>query len=66
MRLFSIAILRNDAKPAVLLVSAKDLSTFGFFQRSTVGDFMDFFAQTVAERTLAGQRQDIEEQSEST
>lgn len=63
MRLYSIAIVRNDITPAVLLTFAKDVSTFGFFQRSTVSEFMDFFALTVAERTQAGQRQDIEENS---
>jgi synaptobrevin homolog YKT6 len=63
MRLFSLAVLRNDVQPAVLLASAQDLSTFGFFQRSTVGEFMNFFSKTVAERTQAGQRQDVEENS---
>ena len=63
MRLFSIAILRNDVQPAVQLSSAQDLSTFGFFQRSSVGEFMNFFSKTVAERTQAGQRQDVEENS---
>jgi hypothetical protein len=63
MRLYSIAILRNDVQPAVQLASAQDLSTFGFFQRSSVGEFMTFFSKTVAERTQAGQRQDVEENS---
>jgi synaptobrevin family protein YKT6 len=60
MRLFHIAILRNDVQPAVQLAFAQDLSTFSFFQRSTVGQYMTFFSQTIAERTKAGQRQDIE------
>ena len=63
MRLYSIAILRNDVQPAVQLASAQDLSTFGFFQRSSVGEFMTFFSKTIAERTQAGQRQDVEENS---
>jgi synaptobrevin family protein YKT6 len=63
MHLFSIAVLRNDVQPAVQLSSAQDLSTFGFFQRSSVGEFMNFFSKTVAERTKAGQRQDVEENS---
>jgi len=65
MRLFSLAILRNDVQPAVQLSAAQDLSTFGFFQRSSVGEFMTFFSKTVAERTRAGQRQDVEENSTS-
>src|SRR5271163_3305760 len=63
MHLFAIAILRNDVQPAIQLAAAQDLSTFGFFQRSSVGEFMTFFSKTVAERTRAGQRQDVEENS---
>jgi len=63
MHLFAIAILRNDVQPAIQLAEAQDLSTFGFFQRSSVGEFMTFFSKTVAERTRAGQRQDVEENS---
>jgi hypothetical protein len=63
VRVFSIAILRNDVTPAVALASSQDLSSFGFFQRSAVGEFMTFFSKTVAERTQAGQRQDVEENS---
>ena len=66
MRLFSIAILRNETQPAVQLAAAQDLSSFGFFQRSSVGEFMTFFSKTVAERTKAGQRQDVEENGTST
>jgi len=63
MRLLAISILRNDVEPAIQLASAQDLSTFGFFQRSSVGEFMTFFSKTVASRTQAGQRRDIEEKS---
>jgi synaptobrevin family protein YKT6 len=66
MKLFSIAILRNGTAPAVQLAAAQDLSSFGFFQRSSVGEFMTFFSKTVAERTKAGQRQDVEENGNST
>ena len=63
MRLLAISVLRNDVEPAIQLASAQDLSTFGFFQRSSVGEFMNFFSKTVASRTQAGQRRDIEEKS---
>jgi len=66
MYLFSIAIIRNDVKPAALLASAKDVSSFSFFQQSTVSEFMDVFALIAAERTPAGQRQDIEDISNIT
>ncbi|ODQ50711.1 snare Ykt6 [Saitoella complicata NRRL Y-17804] len=61
MKLYSISILRNESKPATVLASAEDLSSFGFFQRGSVGEFMTFFSKTIAERTTPGQRQDIEE-----
>lgn len=60
VKLFSISILRNS-QPAHELVQATDLSSFGFFQRTSVQEFMTFFSKTVAERTKAGQRQDVEE-----
>lgn len=40
----------------------KDLSSFSYFQRSTVGEFLTMFSGTVAERTGPASRQDIEEQ----
>ncbi|KAF9993861.1 palmitoyltransferase [Modicella reniformis] len=61
MKLFAIFVVRNKTQPAKALAEAKDVSSFGFFQRSSVGEFMTFMAQTIAERTKAGQRQSIEE-----
>ena len=61
VHLFALAIVRSDVSPAVSLASAQDLSTFDFFQRSTVGEFMTFFTKTVAERIQAGLPQDVEE-----
>jgi len=63
MRLYYIGILRNTPKPAHELVAVKDLSTFSYFQRSTVDEFLTMFSGTVAERTAPATRQDIEEQS---
>lgn len=63
MRLFSLAIFRNDVQPAVQLDAAQDLYSFGFFQRGSVREFTIFFSKTLAERTCAGQRQDVEENS---
>ena len=63
VQLYAISIFRTDVKPAVKLVSTQDVSSFGFFQRSAVSQFIDFFSQTVAERTPSGQRSDVEENS---
>ncbi|CAA18664.1 SNARE Ykt6 [Schizosaccharomyces pombe] len=61
MKLYSVSILRFDPKPVQLLCTASDLSSFSFFQRSSIGEFMNFFTKTVAERTNPGQRQDVEQ-----
>lgn len=45
----------------VTLAEAKNLSDFSFFQKNSVGQFMTFFAETIAERTKPGQRQSVEE-----
>ncbi|CAG8525391.1 7224_t:CDS:2 [Acaulospora morrowiae] len=61
MKIYSLTVFSKDDKSAVNLVGEYDLSNFGFFQRSSVQEFMTFFAKTVAERTKPGQRQVIEE-----
>ncbi|KFY04063.1 hypothetical protein O988_01028 [Pseudogymnoascus sp. VKM F-3808] len=63
MKLFYIGIFKNAEKPAHELVSAKDASTFSFWERSTVSEFMTFFSKTVAESKDAapGKRQEIYE-----
>ncbi|ODQ79315.1 hypothetical protein BABINDRAFT_49890 [Babjeviella inositovora NRRL Y-12698] len=61
MKLYYIGILRNTGDKAVELSSARDLSQFSFFERSSVSQFMNFFSETVSQRTAAGQRQSIEE-----
>ncbi|EEU34063.1 uncharacterized protein NECHADRAFT_105433 [Fusarium vanettenii 77-13-4] len=53
MKLFYIGIVRNQDKPAVELVSEKELSAYG--------ELMTLFSKTVAERTQPGQRLDVEE-----
>jgi synaptobrevin homolog YKT6 len=63
VQLYAISIFRIDVKPAARLVSTQDVSSFGFFQRSTVSQFINFFSQTVAERTTPGTRSDVEENS---
>ncbi|KAI1787193.1 snare protein YKT6 [Ganoderma leucocontextum] len=62
MKVYSLAIvLAPPNKSAVVLSSASDLSSFSFYQRGSVGEFMSFFTKTVAERTPQGQRQSIQE-----
>ncbi|KAK9458295.1 Longin-like domain-containing protein [Dipodascopsis uninucleata] len=61
MKLYYIGIIRNSSKPAVELCCAKELNSFSFFERKSVGEFMTFFSSTVAERTSPSQRQSVEE-----
>ncbi|ADV25011.1 prenylated SNARE protein Ykt6p [Cryptococcus gattii Ru294] len=64
MKVFSISLLSvaQSAPPAAtLLGTAQDLSSFSFYQRSSVGEFMTFFTKTVAERTPANQPSSVEE-----
>ncbi|KAG0266578.1 palmitoyltransferase [Mortierella polycephala] len=61
MKIYAIYVVRNNVKPAKSIVDAKDLTSFGFFQRSSIAEFMTFMSQTIAEKTQPGQRQSIEE-----
>ncbi|OQO10866.1 hypothetical protein B0A48_04167 [Cryoendolithus antarcticus] len=63
MKILYIGILKNTSKPALELCAERDLSSYSRFTRTSVAEFMSLFSKTVAERTKASQRQDIEEQS---
>ena len=59
--LTSVQLLRNrgaDAEP-VLLGSAHDVSSFGYFERKAVREMLAFVGRTVAKRTPEGQRQSV-------
>lgn len=47
---------------AKILKYSSDLSSFGFFQRSSVDEFMKFTSKIIAERTQAGSRSSVKEQ----
>ncbi|CAI7901461.1 unnamed protein product [Closterium sp. NIES-54] len=61
MKITSILILKDteDGEP-VLLASATDLSSFGYFQRGTVKEMIWFVSRTIARRTPPGRRQSVE------
>lgn len=64
MKIYSISVaLAPSSGASVILAQANDLSSFTFYQRGSLAEFMTFFARTVAERTQPGQRQSIEEQN---
>jgi hypothetical protein len=62
MKIYYIAIVQvSQTSSSAILSSASDLSSFSFYQRGSVGEFLSFFSRTVAERTAIGQRQSIQE-----
>jgi hypothetical protein len=62
MKVFALSVLQAPPNgSATTLSSASDLSSFSFYQRGAVGEFMTFFSRTVAERTPQGQRQSVQE-----
>jgi synaptobrevin family protein YKT6 len=61
MKIFGISLIQISPRPSKLLVYEYDLSSFGYFQKSSVEDFMKFFSKTMAERTSKpGERQSVE------
>ncbi|KAH9942694.1 snare protein YKT6 [Amylocystis lapponica] len=62
MKVFSLSVVLSPPnKPCTILATASDLSTFSFYQRGSVSEFMAFFTKTIAERTPQGQRQSVQE-----
>lgn len=62
MKIFSLAvILAPPSGPSAILSHATELSSFSFYQKGSVGEFLTFFSKTVAERTQQGQRQSVQE-----
>ncbi|ORY84364.1 snare Ykt6 [Protomyces lactucae-debilis] len=63
MKLYGIFVVRNEAKPAHEIVKAVDVMDFGWMARGQVETFMSFTSNTLAERTAAGVRQSVVENS---
>ncbi|KZP07579.1 snare protein YKT6 [Athelia psychrophila] len=62
MKVFALSILQvPSAGTSTVLSSASDLSSFSFYQKGSVGEFLTFMSKTVAERTPATQRQSVQE-----
>uniref|UniRef100_A0A0B7AK81 Longin domain-containing protein n=1 Tax=Arion vulgaris TaxID=1028688 RepID=A0A0B7AK81_9EUPU len=63
MKLYSIAILLKTSQgKGKILTSKNELSSFGYFQRSTVGEFMSFTSKILVERTATASRASVKEQ----
>nr|CAG4644328.1 EOG090X0E6P [Lepidurus arcticus] len=57
----SISALWKNSTPAIVLKAAYDLQSFGFFQRSSVQEFMGFTVKIVTERTTPANRQSVKQ-----
>ena len=63
MKVLSIYVLKENPKgPPIILSSAIDLTSFGFFQRGSVQEVAVFVSREVMGRTVAGQRQSVTHQ----
>nr|KJB54022.1 hypothetical protein B456_009G054600 [Gossypium raimondii] len=62
MKITSLLVLKCNPKGSdpIILANATDVSHFGYFQRSSVREFIVFVARTVAKRTPPGQRQSVQ------
>lgn len=62
MKVYSLAVvLAPPQKSSSIIISANDMSSFSFYQRGSVGEFLTFFSKTISERTPQGQRQSVQE-----
>src|SRR5687767_6431922 len=61
VKLYSLSILYKGPQVAMALKAAHDLSSFGFFQRSSVQEFMTFTSKIIVERTSPAARQSVKE-----
>ncbi|KAG7476866.1 hypothetical protein MATL_G00087330 [Megalops atlanticus] len=62
MKLYSLSVLYKGTSKANLLKAAYDLSSFSFFQRSSVQEFMTFTSALIVERSSHGSRASVKEQ----
>jgi synaptobrevin family protein YKT6 len=62
MKVYSLSVILAPPNGAsTVLSTCSDLSSFSFYQKGSVGEFMSFFSKTVAERTPQTQRQSVQE-----
>ncbi|KAG5225953.1 SNARE family protein [Salix suchowensis] len=62
MKITALLVLKvkPEGSDPVILANACDVSHFGYFQRSSVREFIVFVGRTVAKRTPSGQRQSVQ------
>eukprot|EP00040_Diaphanoeca_grandis_P016524 m.85300 g.85300 ORF g.85300 m.85300 type:complete len:199 (+) comp25858_c0_seq2:174-770(+) len=61
VKVYSLVLIQKTGNTAKILSIEKDVSSFGFFERSAISEFLTFTSKTVAERIAENTRQSIEE-----
>ncbi|XP_046565654.1 synaptobrevin homolog YKT6-like [Haliotis rubra] len=62
MKLLSLTVLYKDGSSKVKdMAVAYEVSSFGYFQRSSIKEFMDFTSKIIAERTAVCSRASVKE-----
>ncbi|XP_061672083.1 synaptobrevin homolog YKT6 [Syngnathoides biaculeatus] len=62
MKLYSLSVHYKGTTKANLLKAAYDLSSYNFFQKSSIQEFMTFTSALIVERTTVGSRASVKEQ----
>ena len=53
-KLFALLVLYKGENSAHILKAAYDLASFGYFQRSSIQEFISFTSKILTERTTIG------------
>ncbi|RXG69534.1 Synaptobrevin-like protein YKT6 [Armadillidium vulgare] len=62
VKLYAVVVLYKTSYDVRILKGAYDLQSFGFFERSSVQEFMSFTSKIVTERSSVSSRQSVKEQ----
>ncbi len=63
MKLYAVLVLQKlkDDNKTKIINDVKNLSSFGYFQRSSISEFINFFVETLVEKSNTSYRQIINE-----
>lgn len=62
MKLYGLSVCYKSSPKATILCSAHELTSFSYFQKGSVKEFMDFTSKILVERTAITQRSSVKEQ----
>lgn len=62
VKLYFVAVIYKHDRGSTILKSCADLTSFGYFQKKSVGEFMKFTSKMIVERSERASRSSIKEQ----